>query len=367
MKNMFKELAEFKNGRKDTCEKIQSHGLPIIIFGAGQVAQELTEDLIEFNVKVDGYAVDDKYYKPNKEYLGCPVYRFSELAKTPEKYVFLLGIEDDLLGGTRAYDFLHDTGITSYALVRTTFVEPIAFSFIEKNHLALEETFNLFGDNLSRETMIAYLKSKLTGSPFWNWEVFRPNEFFNDLTIDSFCTKGKGSFIDCGANIGDTIEEFIKWSGGNYERIFGIEADPINFYTMKNFVEEQNFRDVVPLNCGAWNENSAITFNSLGSGISRVSAAGKVTISTKKLDDIVDSDRINFIKMDIEGSEIPALQGAESVIKKYKPILAISAYHKKDDLITIPQLINNIRNDYRFYLRKHTRIAENELVLYAIP
>ena len=61
-------------------------------------------------------------------------------------------------------------------------------------------------------------------------------------------------------------------------------------------------------------------------------------------------EKVDFIKMDIEGSEIPALIGATHTIKQHKPKLAISAYHKWDDLLLIPQLIHNIREDYKYYL-----------------
>ena len=61
-------------------------------------------------------------------------------------------------------------------------------------------------------------------------------------------------------------------------------------------------------------------------------------------------EKVDFIKMDIEGSEIPALAGASKTIRTFKPRLAISAYHKWDDLLVIPKLINSIRNDYEFYL-----------------
>lgn len=70
--------------------------------------------------------------------------------------------------------------------------------------------------------------------------------------------------------------------------------------------------------------------------------------------------------MDIEGSELQALHGAESVIKKYHPILAVCVYHKKDDLLTIPQYIRKLYEGYRLYLRAYVRYSE-ELVLYAMP
>ena len=73
-------------------------------------------------------------------------------------------------------------------------------------------------------------------------------------------------------------------------------------------------------------------------------------------------------KNDIEGSELAALRGAKKTIQRDYPMLLISAYHKIDDLITLPQYIKSIdkENRYKLYLRHHA-LTRPELVLYAIP
>ena len=74
---------------------------------------------------------------------------------------------------------------------------------------------------------------------------------------------------------------------------------------------------------------------------------------------------ITFIKMDIEGSEIPALRGAKEIIETQKPKLAICVYHKPEDIWEIPELILDYVPEYRLYLR-HYSITYTETVLYAI-
>ncbi|HFQ5588168.1 TPA: FkbM family methyltransferase [Vibrio vulnificus] len=73
--------------------------------------------------------------------------------------------------------------------------------------------------------------------------------------------------------------------------------------------------------------------------------------------------KVDFIKMDIEGAEVPAINGAREIIIAHKPKLAISVYHKWDDLLVIPALINSIRDDYEFYLDCTTGFG-GEAVLY---
>lgn len=63
--------------------------------------------------------------------------------------------------------------------------------------------------------------------------------------------------------------------------------------------------------------------------------------------------RVDCIKMDIEGAELKALQGAASVISRFKPKMAISAYHKPEDSWTLARYIRSLRPDYEFYWRHY--------------
>ena len=88
----------------------------------------------------------------------------------------------------------------------------------------------------------------------------------------------------------------------------------------------------------------------------------------RTLDDLVETGRVtrvDFIKMDIEGSELAALRGAEQTLRRFKPKLAISLYHKPEDFSNIPAWLNHLGLDYRFYLGHYT-IHAGETVLYAI-
>lgn len=83
------------------------------------------------------------------------------------------------------------------------------------------------------------------------------------------------------------------------------------------------------------------------------------------VDDIIEDHEATFIKMDIEGAELNALIGAEKTIRKSRPKLAISVYHKRRDIWEIPMLLLKYNPDYRFYLRCYS-FTGNDTVLYAI-
>ena len=75
--------------------------------------------------------------------------------------------------------------------------------------------------------------------------------------------------------------------------------------------------------------------------------------------------KVSFIKMDIEGAELPSLRGAVNTLQAFKPKLAISIYHSMNDFVEIPEFLNNLGLGYKFYLGHYTIHAE-ETVLYAI-
>lgn len=173
--------------------------------------------------------------------------------------------------------------------------------------------------------------------------------------------------MDCGAYRGDTIERFINWSGGHYTKIIAFEPDAENFAALENFVRERGYKNVTALNCGVYDRKAVLAFDSCGNESSALSTGGTASTAVEKIDDVVGGEPVSLIKMDVEGSELPALHGAASTITRDKPALAICAYHRAEDLITLPQYIKSLYDGYKFYLRKHTFTTEWDLVIYATP
>lgn len=89
--------------------------------------------------------------------------------------------------------------------------------------------------------------------------------------------------------------------------------------------------------------------------------------TTISIDDFVNNniiDKVDFIKMDIEGAEYSALEGAVETIKRFKPKLAIAIYHSMDDMVDIPNWINDLNLGYKLFLGHYTIHAE-ETVIFA--
>lgn len=189
----------------------------------------------------------------------------------------------------------------------------------------------------------------------------KPQYFCDLINIDK-----NEVFVDCGAYNGDTLFQFKNLTNGNYKRIYAFEPGEDNYSNLcKNTL---CMHDVKLIKKGVWKNNATFKFKEDETN-SVLSEDGDIKINVTSIDNTICSDMVTFIKMDIEGSELMALVGAKNTIKRCMPKLAICVYHKKEDMITIPQYISKFSSEnkkYNLYLRHHS-LSSNETVLYAIP
>lgn len=174
-------------------------------------------------------------------------------------------------------------------------------------------------------------------------------------------------YIDAGAFDGQTVIQFAEWCGGKYEKIYALEPSKEMAEKCSDTIRQKALENVEILCGGAYSENTELYLdNSLcGSGAASISDSGRDAIKCYSIDSLLKGGPATYIKMDIEGSELAALKGANNTIMKYKPKLAVCLYHKQEDLVAIPAYIRALRDDYKFYIRKYTP-HHGEIVLYGI-
>lgn len=173
-------------------------------------------------------------------------------------------------------------------------------------------------------------------------------------------------FVDAGAYDGETTKWFRKWSGGIYSHIYLFEPGEKNEGILKRRFSDKRCT-IIPE--GLWCREAYLSFLENGSESRFIESSQKhgkaQTIPVTSLDDAIKGEKVTFIKMDIEGAEYNALQGAEKIIKANRPKLAVSVYHKPEDIWTIPGLLQSMHRDYKFYLR-HYSLSWFDTVLYAL-
>jgi FkbM family methyltransferase len=174
--------------------------------------------------------------------------------------------------------------------------------------------------------------------------------------------------IDGGMGLSDTTVIFGA-SAGVAGKVYGFDLQPANSQLLTMQLSMNPSLKNVETIIGALSDvDGELVSMEEHSTSSRVSKEGGIdTVKTISLDKFVERRsiaKVDFIKLDIEGAELPALRGAASTIARFKPQLAICVYHKWDDLREIPCLLAEMREDYKFYLDCTTGFG-GEAVLYA--
>jgi FkbM family methyltransferase len=160
--------------------------------------------------------------------------------------------------------------------------------------------------------------------------------------------------------------------GGHFGHVLAIEPDPANFIRLEETVAALPPAARVKVHClqaALGSARSTLYLDATGTAASATSAApsaGTIAVGADTLDSLVEGARTTFIKLDIEGFEVEALQGARKTIERDAPVLAVCVYHQQDHLWKIPLLMSGLRDDYAFFLRPHNEEGW-DLVCYAVP
>ena len=294
--------------------------------------------------------------------------------------------------------------------------------FIHSRLSEFEHTYQLFADDASRRVMVEVLAYRILGArhvrlprntaEFWarRAEVERsyllergsvpdqprlnrykigevelhidPLNLFNTFVLEQYAYRKAGAPIEAGAGdvvidaggcYGDTAIYFAERVGAR-GRVFCFEFAPDNLRVLRQNLtaNEALGGRVEVIEQPVWERSGVeLRFSFAGPATHLADPAdqGAVATSTRSIDDLVQAERparVDFIKMDIEGAELSALRGAEATIRAHRPQLAISVYHRKDDLIAIPAYLESLGLGYEFFL-DHFTIYGEETILFARP
>jgi FkbM family methyltransferase len=174
--------------------------------------------------------------------------------------------------------------------------------------------------------------------------------------------------IDGGGYYGDTALYFSHLAGPE-GRVLTFEFEPGSLQLLEHNLglNPELAARIEVIRAALWDRvGERVSFHTQGPG-TVVVAGGAGSTNTDSIDALVERDairRVDFIKLDVEGCELGALRGAESTLRRFRPRLAIAAYHKPDDLVTIPEYLHSLGVGYRFGLG-HFTIHREETVLFA--
>lgn len=337
-----------------------------IIFGAGDIGQFALKFLSNDNIRIHAFC-DNSPQKAGTYIKNVKVIGIEELRLFTAPIEMIIN-DSYYIEKQRQVLALSDITLKTW---RFDMVNPLFKKFykpfIVENLEKFQKSFELFKEPHSQKVFIAVLNCVLTGDMAVFEDVYSDDEYFpKDLAP----VQKEHIFLDVGAYDGQTSRNFIDFCQGEYRHIYAFEPIQSSCELIKkeDFQRFTLFQVMASDQCGTETvyEND-YTDVSMATSIEtgKPNKKSSVTFQADTIDNLVKNEKVTFIKMDIEGSELKALKGAENTIVRNTPFLAICVYHRKEDLIDIVQYIHSIVPGYKFYLRHHS-ITPVDTVLYCL-
>lgn len=275
---------------------------------------------------------------------------------------FFLNNADKLSHARQAY-YAHDPQSLAVFDWRVTYLTLCSFFYWEALPFTLENTPFTAEDWRRLKMQASQFQSPISGAypldiiDTWILESYR---------LPGICEARKGDVVlDCGAYTGSTSLYFSRIVGAE-GHVYGFEASAGTFAQYSRNMA--GCGNVSVIHGAVAGSDGKVRFSTDNIPGSHIEASGQ-EVDAYGIDAFVrrrQLARVDFIKMDIEGAEQDALRGARDTIARFRPRMALSIYHRPDDLFRMPKLVLDAAPDYAFYLR-HFCDREWETVLYCEP
>lgn len=393
----FEDADFLPNVLGDNYHEVLIDEIPVVLFGAGSTGERLCKGLKVHNAHVTCFCDNDPE-TVGGYFSGLPVISIEDLMESHPEGLIVITASEPYAGQVR--DRLAQSGFSSDRihtlsqdhLIYYRNVAKLHWSYVDLNTYAqqLQDTYDLFRDAKSKDLFTHRMALLSGGFDYDSFQMFI--QLFADMTFradsnffsnprydddhfyfnsDFFPLKDNEVFVNVGALLGNCALEFAKSCrarGLQYKEIINFEPDPNNFLQLSTNMNQ--LPNVKCLQYGLWSHKSLLRFanpNQSGAGTPGwLDDEGALEVEVISLDELLPDAEISLIKMDVEGAEMEALRGAANTIRQNRPKLAISVYHKRDDIFEIPLYIRELHPGYKFYLRHHSTTF-SETVLFATP
>lgn len=325
-----------------------SGGGDIYLFGAGGVGRWSLEYLRERGYKVKAL-IDNSKKKQGTLIEGVPVIPLEEFDTADKDCIVFITAKHRVLEVLAQLRSVSTAG------------HIISFDTWEGVHdiAEYERIWGELSDEKSRTVLEAMMNSKLTGDNKYLAAVAKNHAYF--CLPGFFGCPCDDTFVDIGCYVGDTIEEFIAAKTGSFEHIYGFDVGNRQIAAAKERIArlkrewafDEDKITLVNVCLGKEDDKMFIKEEALLGCMGTACDTGQA-VQVVTLDSYFKDTRVSFLKSDIEGSEMDMLLGAEKVIKRDKPKMALCVYHRCDDLFKMADTIRRYVPEYKLALRHHS-------------
>jgi len=272
-----------------------------------------------------------------------------------------------------AVEQLSAVGITSFYV--TDVIRPYDFDpqFFTNHWERAERIFHMLADDASKNVFASRLKTTVTGNNGYRIVSVYPEYQHPLVHAKPGHTVIDGGVGGAGKEGAGTTAAFAE-AVGPTGHVYAFEPEPVNFNEAQS--ELAAYRNVVLSPHGLWSNEEEVQFvaagrNNLGSHIlpegQKPQNARTFLLPMTTLDRVVANynlNRLDLVKLDIEGAELDALRGGIRAIQLYRPDLMVSLYHKKTDILALPEFLAELDLGYKLFIGHHMPLARGT-VLYA--
>ena len=335
---------------------------PLVLYGAGNLGRTVLARLRQVGVEPVAFA-DDTPAKQGQTIDGLRVMTPQEaVAEVGIHAVFAVTILNPLLSfleAERRLRQLTKARVIPFLSIAWSYPERFLpyYQFELPQHVLpkaadIRSALHVFADNESRRQFVAHIRFRLwldyKALPASSKGDYFPPDVLAPLPSDV-------TFVDCGAYDGDTVRRFLGQQGGAFGRIYAFEPDEENCQRLREYVAamgDEVARRVHVCQAGVGARRERLRFNSTGNMSAAFDGTGDVEVDVLPLQEVVEDDGSPlYIKFDVEGAEREALVGADPLIRRARPIIAISVYHRPDDLWELPLYLHALDLGYKLFLR----------------
>ena len=338
---------ELKNGTK-----------PIVMYGTGNGADKVVDVLNELNIPLSGVTASSTFVR-KREFRGFQVMPIEHFEEIYDDFTLIITF------GTSIPEVMDN--IYNLAEKRTVLVPVVPVigtqifdrDFYNKHHAEIELAYNLMADDTSKKIFKGYVEFLYGGrlDTLKSITTLEDEAFRNILKLTE-----NEVYVDIGAYRGDTVDTFLSYTKEDYNHIICAEPDTKTFKKLTDHCA--HLPRFEAHNVAVTHVDGEIGFTDAHGRQSAV--GGDVMQKSVTLTTLCGDKVPTYIKIDAEGCENEIISASGDLFTTHMPKLNVAAYHKCEDIFTLPILLNRLNPDYRIHLRHHPYIPAWDTLFYCI-
>ena len=350
-------MLSFLQEENNVWQTLKNCGQPVVLYGMGDGADKVLRAFERFGIQPAAVMASDAFVR-GQRFHGFTVQKMSDLEQSLGAFTVALCFASrlpDIMAHIREVARRHRLLVPPVAPFGDVLFDD---AFVRAYGAEIQAAEQLMADEQSRRVYRGVLRFYHTGEIGLLDEITTDkDEAFRSLLR----LADNEVYVDLGAYNGDTIGEFLHYTGGSYRKIVALEPNAKNFAKLQTSCGSLPRTELWQL--GAWNKNTTLLFNNKAGRNSAVADRG-VETRVATVDSILCGTAATYVKADVEGADREALLGMEKTLRLFAPKLNLAAYHRFEDIFRLPLLIKKLNPDYQIYLRHHPYIPAWDTNLY---